>query len=73
MTSQAFTFEPEELLRFLRWGADSQIVNHFGEHVWLGQRWTCRVETREENGYITDCCFVDAPCSYHHDLERSAA
>lgn len=49
------------LLASLRWECDSQIVNHFGEHVWLGP---CLNSEGERIG-ITDCCFVADPCQRH--------
>lgn len=43
------------VLASLRWKPDQQIINPFGEHVWLKQM----------PGYITDCCFASEPCDRH--------
>lgn len=45
----------EGVLNALRWKADTQIINHEGEHVWL----------KQIEGGITDCCYVAEPCERH--------
>lgn len=73
---------PEEILKFLRWGPDSKIVNHFGEHVWLRkvthEEWVGRARAAGldenagdvyPNGFTEDCCFVEAPCEHHASLD----
>jgi len=50
---------PELILEDLRWRADQAIINYEGESVWLEQM----------PGYITDCCYTDAPCERHRSME----
>lgn len=44
----------------LRWDADSCVVNHFGDRVWLRPF----IVDGERVG-ITECCFADEPCDRH--------
>ncbi len=58
--------EHEAVLESLRWDVDSQIINHDGEHVWLGP---CLDENGKRIG-ITDCCFVGEECNRHARFVR---
>lgn len=52
-----------EVLQSLRWGPDRQVVNPFGDHVWLKQMPPLLPSLPK--GYVTECCFVDNPCDHH--------
>lgn len=47
-------------LRELRWRPDQVVTNHFGQRVWLRERFQ-----GEQQIGITDCCFADDPCEWH--------
>jgi hypothetical protein len=44
------------------------VVNHFGEHMWLKRM--PPEPPHLSHGYITDCCFIDEPCDHHAKLPR---
>lgn len=52
----------EDLLDAFHYRADRVITNPFGERVWL----------KSCDGGVTDCCPVEAPCTYHARLTHSA-
>ena len=89
MSDQLPTWLPEEyadllapgvaegVLESLRWKPDQQIINPFGEHVWLKQvtREECERDFREAgldpakaHAYITYCCYVGDECDRHKPL-----
>lgn len=56
MSAEATSFS--EFLADLRWGADKHVINHEGEHVWMGP---CE-------GGFTDCCQYGYECARHKPL-----
>ncbi len=58
--------DPKEILAGLRWDVDSLVMNPFGERVWLKASFDA---TGKRSG-ITDCCFEEAPCSWHASIAR---
>lgn len=55
----------EETLASLRWEANTVVTNPMGDKVWLK---SCFLEGKRIG--ITDCCFVDDPCSRHQEKQR---
>ncbi len=51
-------------LENLRWKEDMDIINHFGDHVWLKPLF---VDGKRVG--ITDCCFVSNPCPRHKNMK----
>ena len=67
--------EAELLIDALAWKEDMQIVNPFGEHVWLKPHFVNERFTPVDPSTpgarrigIIDCCFVDAPCARHQNM-----
>lgn len=58
-------WDPAAELRELRESRnpDKAIINYMGEHVWL--RKMPALLPMYPNGYTSDCCFIDEPCSHH--------
>ncbi len=56
--------DPQSIIEALSWKPDTKVVNDFGEYVWLK-----RLFQDEKQIGITDCCFVEAPCRHHTEIQ----
>jgi len=67
--ADSLRYYPPELektmLEELRWEADTKIVNHFHEHVWLKTLF----DADGKRMGITECCLVEDPCGHHRQSD----